>query len=1205
MKGDFSRRTFDAARHYSGVLMQQGRVQLDADWNEQLGIQRHRDYTEAEDVIGRCGAPKHDAGFLVQPTPDGKDLVISPGRFYVHGRLCELESTHVSATFQSATQASVSLWHVDGADFAPNQWLELSASNVAPAVARVQAANPATRQLTFASSIAAFSAATAFRVRRLMTYLTQPDLPNPPFFSQPNPALPPELHLPDGTYLLYLDVWPRHIIALDDDHIREKALGGPDTATRVKTVWQLRLWPGPSDGAPLPGDTGCQSTVSGWDAATAPPTGRLTARTKPAPDTDNPCLLPPAAGYLGLENQLYRVEIHRGGALGTDTITFKGSRDNGSVVKSIEKIAGSTDHTVHDTGPDDVLGLANGQWVEQVDDVVELHAIARNLFQFQKDPVTGAVTLPFPVDEARHPKLRRWDSTDEVTVPFPPVGDGFIDLEQGIQVRFDAGRYRTGDYWTILARTVLGDIEWRRDGAGNPVSELRHGIHHVYCRTGVLHVQGGALTVEDCRPVFPPLSELKSTSSCCTFTVGDGATHVGDFTLIQEAVNHLPSEGGEICIFPGTYVENVRIEGRRHVHIKGCGRRSRVVSAPPNADGVAAAVFHLVATEDVTIESLAVEAAPAAPGILADGERPNERVVLDRVWLTAARDSAIKVRGGHDVTIERCRVQMTDMNGGWPGIFLRCTDGLVRDNVVEGMLHRMPPARAFNLPGSLAVSGLQLGGGSERVRVHANLFRGCSGHGITLGSVIEVDRQDRPTDPAGGGGWVSDRNDPCHPCEDPSTGDRPPREGDDEPPTHLVSEGDLYDIDIRRNRILDDGLDGIGVAHFFDLRRRLKHAGLVRIEDLTIVDNRIERVVRRAFAPIPAFMIDLMAYGGISLSLVEGLVIRDNRIDDVGVNGLLPVCGIFVLYTEGAEVARNQIVNSGRGTVESATTALPGRRGGIHVVFALPLSVELPPSSSDAEPFRAFMPSGVRRLDVAAAVEENTVDVIQGQALSLGALGVVSVVSNRLISRGLVRRDLAGIVRGDTPAVGNAITHLASLVAIVNLGSAAASSGAVNVGSSLSSSAGRGIAAVSAMSPSGAVLFDDNVCSLRLDDDRPQGTLPPAIVVLTLDDVGFQNNECGCVIGHGLMPVAAVLFGVSVRVVSNRLQETLGRAQFSAWTVGMMNMTALNQTNHCLLIVGTKLQQDQPNHVLIGIGNPQFCPAALRDVMERVRALTG
>jgi len=38
MSGDYSRKTFDPLRDFSGVLMQQGRVQLDADWNELVGI---------------------------------------------------------------------------------------------------------------------------------------------------------------------------------------------------------------------------------------------------------------------------------------------------------------------------------------------------------------------------------------------------------------------------------------------------------------------------------------------------------------------------------------------------------------------------------------------------------------------------------------------------------------------------------------------------------------------------------------------------------------------------------------------------------------------------------------------------------------------------------------------------------------------------------------------------------------------------------------------------------------------------------------------------------------------------------------------------------------------------------------------------------------------------------------------------------------
>ena len=72
MKGDFSRDTFDPGKHYTGVLMQQGRVQLDADWNEQQSIHHHRIATQTRDVIGFSGRAVarcriHDHGCRGQP----------------------------------------------------------------------------------------------------------------------------------------------------------------------------------------------------------------------------------------------------------------------------------------------------------------------------------------------------------------------------------------------------------------------------------------------------------------------------------------------------------------------------------------------------------------------------------------------------------------------------------------------------------------------------------------------------------------------------------------------------------------------------------------------------------------------------------------------------------------------------------------------------------------------------------------------------------------------------------------------------------------------------------------------------------------------------------------------------------------------------------------------------------------------------------
>ena len=90
MKGDFTRFTHAPARRYSGVLKQQGRVELDADTNEAHAIDdRIRRITNV-DVIGRTGVPENDAGFGIAAVDD--DLAIGAGRMYVEGILCELDA---------------------------------------------------------------------------------------------------------------------------------------------------------------------------------------------------------------------------------------------------------------------------------------------------------------------------------------------------------------------------------------------------------------------------------------------------------------------------------------------------------------------------------------------------------------------------------------------------------------------------------------------------------------------------------------------------------------------------------------------------------------------------------------------------------------------------------------------------------------------------------------------------------------------------------------------------------------------------------------------------------------------------------------------------------------------------------------------------------------------------------------------------------
>ena len=88
MRGDYSRKRFDPEQHYSGVFQQQGRVALDAEWNEQAAIQDRRWRVETTDVIGRCGVPA-DLATSFAITAAGADLFVGAGRIYVDGLLAE------------------------------------------------------------------------------------------------------------------------------------------------------------------------------------------------------------------------------------------------------------------------------------------------------------------------------------------------------------------------------------------------------------------------------------------------------------------------------------------------------------------------------------------------------------------------------------------------------------------------------------------------------------------------------------------------------------------------------------------------------------------------------------------------------------------------------------------------------------------------------------------------------------------------------------------------------------------------------------------------------------------------------------------------------------------------------------------------------------------------------------------------------------
>jgi hypothetical protein len=1169
MHGDFTRWTFQRKKHYRGVNQQQGRVGLDADWNEQSEITAYRAETEALDVIGPSGAPKHHPGFAISVpsgSPNG-DFSLGPGRFYVDGILCENEEA--------------------------------------------------------------------------VLFTKQPHLPGTSILTQ-------------GRYLVYLDVWQRHLTALDDPEIREVALGGPDTATRTKTVWQVRT-------VPVDAKDGCASESPEWANVITRSVGQLSARAQPDAQSDKPCIVPPGAGYRRLENQLYRVEIHEPGGSWPETLpaphirlaapaTFKWSRDNGSIAARIASITGNQ-ITLTTSRKDSALGFAPGQWIEIIDAGLELRGEPGPLARITAvddlvltvDTTTVIGTLPATLDMALLPKVRRWDAVGSQPATIPSTNNGFIPLEDGVEVKFEpSDRHHTGDYWLIPARTDKGNIEWPQDSAtpSNPLPQLALGIIHHFCRLAIINVaSGGAVTVpEDCRRLFPPLTELEDACGCCTKTVGQ--TGGADYRSIQAAVNSLPATGGQICVLAGTYAEKVEVFGKHNVTIIGC--RERTLLGPGLAAGVElGAIIQIKGSTNIRLESL---------------------------FFRQGLRSAVVVLNSSQVTICECNIAMTKQNGSEPAIFFQGDDGLIERNVIIGPATRILAApltvlntsaavaeriastsstsapadtdtREFILPEAAAnggqssaagttaagaklaetanpASGVQLAGGCDRVRVVENVITNVRGQGITLGNLVQVAVS--ASSPATAtmpnmetarmvfGRWKNP-DDECEDCKT-ITNQIPLHHSRMAPrQTHeIISPLSLWDIHIERNRIQSAGLDGIGVIGFFDLS---KQDEFVTVRRLTILGNEIKGCLTLTREPIAPSMVDSMAYGGIALADVYELVIYDNVIEGNGsAQPGQPACGIYILRGDGIDIERNRILGNGSppeaitgptgvSTAPPNATRPLGRQGGIHVEYALaPVGASTSIGTVGGDqlgfnlaPFRPGEPTGFPALKL----HGNIVSAPVGPALSAQALGPVSVVGNQLTS--------GRVTVGEGSSVFGPAT-----VSIINLGvSNEAYSQQINFGSfgrtAFQPVLGLDDRRIGDRMANGKIQFADNQCSLDLLEPV-RSDLFTSIALSSLDDIGFLNNQCDCnlAFNEDFVYAHAIVVGSSVLVMGNRFTEGWLNAAYSALTAGVVNTTVHNQSTHCLWITGEPtLTTKDPNTILL----KTLCGETLATTVSNVAAM--
>lgn len=1194
MKGDFSKLDFDrknkSKANFNGVLHQQGKVLLDSDWNEQTWINRHWQDTAGRDIIGAGVAAipaEEPGGFKVTEASvsvDKVNITVRPGRAWVDGLLVHLDGEndiHRTATY-----------------FGPP----------------VQ--SPGESESTITSGIC------------------------------------------DA---VILEIWQEEINGFQIPEELEPALGGTDTIEWIHTDMAFRLF------RLTEGDT-C-SNIGDKLNDDFSKKGKLKVSLQPTEVIPGDCPVVEGGGYTGFEHNLYRIEIAE--INGDDVPMFKWSQFNGGLVgrgifDAVENKAAITANLQAIITQDfkefylEALEYDPGSGHWKVTYGAEVTLNNENELELPVVPMFGTIPAS-PDGEEKHVFFRLWNGI-LVIADFPEAADP-NELRDGIRLEFELpadASYIPGDYWTFSVRA--GEI--RNDQVLIDL-EPPEGIQYHRVPLAILNWNSSRDIsfendeIEDCRDIIQPLT---NKVICCSFTVGDGRSSRGDFNSIEEALRHLPGSGGEICILPGLHEASVIIKGKKSIKIRGCGERSKVIPAKSNREGP---IFHVIDSQRIELENMdminlggtAVVLEGSKPGALKEIEIYNNRIL--------ACIEAISVKRGVELNIHHNRIRMLDKEKSGVAIFIVAEDSMIERNDI-GVVppESIPPPPGEEVPPEptdpcaepekiyenkryltwytqlvwtvsvvfplkkpfRALGGIQIAGGSERVKVLENRISGGAGNGITLGGAIPSELPGQEEGEETEHIIKTERNIWGNVKEDEtglkgislmferSDGSVLPATTDNsatflidaEPGEYKVSipgyeiesitvndieefgrfhqisvvkeeidPGDalafLYEIQIDRNDISNMGLSGIGLPR----------------EAPPVVLSTASYRVLYAMAP-PGFRNPV-----VSLSIYRNHIHQclQNSFDEVmrtearekGLGGIsLSMCGHLSIGENrievnginhiqpvcGIYVAYGEQVDithnhiSGNGLATNITSPL---EPGIRGGIVLKVS-----SLSNLE-LLTDQKSSISAGRYAARIHGNVVDQPAGQALRLMSLGPVSILDNRFNS------ELSGSEKIDSMVGG---------VLILNQGRTQVKRVEENVATTAAFARKQ---QASLRLPNGNILFNSNQTHVG-----PTNTSSFSQLIFSADDIGFDGNQSDNLVSGKLL-INTLLYGMTLRASDNRFKEMGNEVSMSLFTLTrLLNNTTNNQGDHCIIAINL-----DPGRPKIDSGNQVLADA------ERCKILQG
>lgn len=487
-----------------------------------------------------------------------------------------------------------------------------------------------------------------------------------------------------GFYVIALLVSEQEVQAVEDQALREVALGGPDTAARTRLMQHIV--------AVLTRDQTCAAVLKDWDSVLKPLglalhpdtfaldfNAALEVSFYPPAGPADPCCPPAQGGYLGADNQLIRVTVtsydpkaHRGTLLwgwNNASFLYRAALVDSTANPQILTLSPAPIDSAHMPQINQTIEVLHSTMV--LGDPADLNFIAApegevitlasagSVF----DPTTNQLTLPSTAPtltaDANPFFVRLW----QAEVPFTDGTPVQLDNTSGLAVTINMMALPTGPlearpFWDFAVRPntpqqvypqryleapqgPTGPRRWLTDLAivestgGNPT-------------TGK---PGGFTIVADCRVPFTPITGLGDDDSCCCGITLDpeGVAARGG---LQSVVDAQARKGQTLSLSPGRYVLEAPLaltKAHNGFSLSGCSSGRAILSV----DTAALAAFPsgmitIADASNIVIEGLRFNM-PLVPSSLASSP-----IGVAQGQFTTYAAIGIGIEQSQAITIEDC-----------------------------------------------------------------------------------------------------------------------------------------------------------------------------------------------------------------------------------------------------------------------------------------------------------------------------------------------------------------------------------------------------------------------------------------------------------------------------------------------------------------------------------------------------------------------